>query len=62
MINYNNYLLIKNTIMGAVCVENTCCADSNCGKNVIRKKAIKDMNKRGVYPPNQIEEKVSKNW
>ena len=36
--------------MGAYCVQNSCAQD------MIKWKKLKDMNKKGVYTPEQIEE------
>ena len=38
----------------------TMCAQSSCGKKYISWKALKEMNARGVYTPEQIQEQVDK--
>ena len=48
--------------MGASCGPSTCCAGTSCGRKYASYKTLKDMNKKGVYPPNQIEEEVTSNW
>ena len=38
------------------------CAQTSCGQAYIEWKAIKEMNSRGVYPPNQIQDEVESVW
>ena len=38
------------------------CAQTSCGKAYIEWKALKEMNKKGIYPPNQIEKEVDTYW
>ena len=38
------------------------CAQTSCGKAYIEWKALKELNAKGVYPPNQIEKEVDSVW
>ena len=38
------------------------CAATPCGQMYIEYKALKELNMKGIYPPNQIQEVVDKNW
>ena len=38
------------------------CAQTSCGQAYVEWKALKEMNKNGVYPPNQIEKEVDSYW
>ena len=36
------------------------CAQTSCGQAFMEWKALKELNKQGVYPPNQINDEVEK--
>ena len=36
------------------------CARTSCGEAYLEWKALKEMNARGVYPPNQINDETEK--
>ena len=38
------------------------CAQTSCGKAIMEWKALKELNKKGIYPPNQIEKEVESSW
>ena len=38
------------------------CAQTSCGKAFVEWKAVKEMNKNGVYTPEQIQDAVEKAW
>ena len=38
------------------------CATTSCGKAYIKWKAVKEMNARGVYTPEQVQDTVQSNW
>mmetsp|Transcript_14368 Transcript_14368/g.24462 ORF Transcript_14368/g.24462 Transcript_14368/m.24462 type:complete len:123 (-) Transcript_14368:100-468(-) len=38
------------------------CAETSCGKAYMEWQAVKEMNKRGVYTPDQVEKVLNKNW
>ena len=40
----------------------TMCAQTSCGVKYINWKVLKEMNSRGVYTPEQIQEQVDKAW
>merc|ERR1711935_125727 len=52
----NCFYKIKRSNMGAAC------AQTSCGKAYIKWKAVKEMNARGVYTPEQVKEAVEAQW
>ena len=38
------------------------CANTSCGQAFIKNKALREMNKKGIYTPEQIDDKVDKYW
>ena len=38
------------------------CAQTSCGQYVIKQKALKEMNTKGIYTPEQITDSVDKFW
>ena len=38
------------------------CAQTSCGKMYVEWKVLKESNKKGIYPPNQIEGEVTSYW
>ena len=38
------------------------CANTSCGAAYLKNKAVKEMNSRGVYTPEQIEEALDVAW
>ena len=38
------------------------CAQTSCGKAFMEWKVLKESNKKGIYPPNQIEKEVDTYW
>ena len=38
------------------------CAQTSCGQYIIKMKALKEMNTKGIYTPEQISDNVDKYW
>ena len=38
------------------------CAATPCGKMYMEYKAVKELNMKGIYPPNQIQKTVESYW
>ena len=38
------------------------CANTSCGKKLANKRDLKEMNKRGVFTPDQIQKECDKAW
>ena len=38
------------------------CANTACGKKLVEWKALREMNKKGIFTPEQVNDEVEKNW